>query len=91
MAGLAIYAISGIGMVLCALTMVLIICYRNLKMVLISSPIFLCLQLVGIFSAYVSVILYLNNVTVAKCIARQLTLLVGFILVIGSIIAKNYR
>jgi hypothetical protein len=71
--------------------MVLIICFRDLKMVLVSSPIFLCLQLLGIFAAYASVLLYINDVTVAKCIARQLTLVVGFTLVIGSIIAKNYR
>ncbi|CAO3594586.1 unnamed protein product [Absidia cylindrospora] len=90
-AGLAIYAIACTGMILCVLTMVLIICYRHLKMVLVSSPIFLCLQLTGIFAAYVSVILYVNDVTVAKCISRQLTLVIGFILVIASIIAKNYR
>ncbi|KAI8343904.1 periplasmic binding protein-like I [Chlamydoabsidia padenii] len=90
-AGLIIYVLACTGMVLCGLTMVLIICYRNLKMVLISSPIFLCLQLAGIFFSYMSVILYMGNVTVAKCVTRQLSLLVGFILVIGSIIAKSYR
>ncbi|CAO3596140.1 unnamed protein product [Absidia cylindrospora] len=90
-AGLAIYVVACVGMALCVMTMILILCYRDLKMVLVSSPIFLCLQLLGILAAYVSVLLYIDDVTVAKCIARQLILVVGFILVIGSIIAKNYR
>ncbi|KAI8341058.1 periplasmic binding protein-like I [Chlamydoabsidia padenii] len=90
-AGLGIYTVACIGIGLCGMTMVLIVCYRDLKMVLVSSPIFLHLQLLGITSAYVSVLLYIDDVTAAKCIARQITLVLGFILVIGSIIAKNYR
>ncbi|KAI8077824.1 periplasmic binding protein-like I [Halteromyces radiatus] len=90
-AGLVIYVIASVGIVLCLIMFILIVCYRDLKMVLVSSPIFLCLQLLGISLSYISVILYVNKVSVATCIARQLTLVIGFILVIGSIIAKNYR
>ncbi|CAO3612652.1 unnamed protein product [Cunninghamella blakesleeana] len=89
--GLTIYIIACLGMLTCLITFIFILCYRNLQDILVSSPIFLCLQIIGIFLAYASVILYINDVTRAKCIARQLCLVVGFILIIGSIIAKNYR
>ncbi|KAI9302837.1 periplasmic binding protein-like I [Cunninghamella echinulata] len=90
-AGLAIYVIACLGILICIISFVLIICYRNLQVVLVSSPIFLCLQIIGICLCYTSVILYVNGVTPAKCIVRQLCLVIGFVLMVGSIIAKNYR
>jgi hypothetical protein len=41
--------------------------------------------------AYVAMLLYLEKPNAAKCISKQLLMVTGFVLVIGSIIAKNYR
>lgn len=58
---------------------------------MVSSPVFCYLQLSGMSMIYTSVLLYLGKPNVGKCIAVALLMVVGFVLVIGSLIAKNYR
>lgn len=86
-----VLVISVLGLICCAMMIVLIFIFRYFKPIIVSSPIFCYLQLVGISMAYISVLLKLGKPNAAKCISLQLLLTVGFVLVIGSIIAKNYR
>ncbi|KAI8394060.1 periplasmic binding protein-like I [Radiomyces spectabilis] len=90
-AGSVILAICIIGLVCCAIMAVLILLFRDHKYIMAASPVFCCLQLLGLALGYVAVGLYIDRPTAAKCIARQISMTLGFILVIGSIIAKNYR
>ncbi|ORX56420.1 periplasmic binding protein-like I [Hesseltinella vesiculosa] len=89
--GIALLVVAGLGLFISLVTMILIFCYRHLTMIMVSSPIFLLMQLMGIALAYSSMILYMCNPTPSICIARQFFVLFGFILVTTSIIAKNYR
>lgn len=89
--GILMVVICGLGLLCSKIMMVFIFWFRHLKPIMVSSPIFCYLQLIGISLTYISVLLYLEKPNVGKCIARQIILVIGFALVIGSIIAKNYR
>ena len=71
--------------------LILIIMFKNLKSIAVSSPTFCCLQLIGLIMAYIGAGLYVDRPNVGKCIVRKFLVTGAFILVIGSIIAKNYR
>ncbi|ORY96447.1 periplasmic binding protein-like I [Syncephalastrum racemosum] len=90
-AGIVVLAISSLGFALCLILIGLIAWYRDLKPIMAASPSFCCVQLVGILLAYAGVIMYLDYPSPAKCIARKFAITTGFILVVGSLIAKNYR
>lgn len=90
-AGITVATISAIGLVACLLMLILIISFRGLKAIMIASPFFCCVQLVGLMLTYISTLLYLDKPNIAKCIARQFTMTCGFVFVIGGIIAKSYR
>ncbi|KAI7887263.1 periplasmic binding protein-like I [Mucor mucedo] len=90
-AGITALVICSIGIVCCKSMMVLIFFYQYLKPIMVSSPVFCYLQLSGISMIYTSILLYLGKPNVGKCIAVVLLTVIGFVLVIGSLIAKNYR
>lgn len=89
--GIVIIVVCVLGLLLSNIMVCLIFWFRDLKPILISSPLFCYIQLAGISMAYISMTLYVDKPNPAKCIARQILLYGGFSLVIGSIIAKNYR
>lgn len=55
------------------------------------SPLFCCLELCGFILLYISTILGVDIPTSFTCIARPLTLDIGFVLVVSNIVAKNFR
>lgn len=75
----------------CLCMLVLILMYRRLKSIMVSSPTFCCIQLLGILMGYLGCIMYVGKPNPAICIARQFIITTGFILVVGSLIAKSYR
>ncbi|KAI8336060.1 periplasmic binding protein-like I [Choanephora cucurbitarum] len=89
--GIIILTVCVFGFSFTLLMFILIFLFRDLKPIMVSSPIFCYLQLTGIACTYVAVSLYLGIPNPAKCIMRQILLLNGFVLVIGSIVARNYR
>ncbi|KAI8341547.1 periplasmic binding protein-like I [Blakeslea trispora] len=89
--GMIILAVCVFGFAFTLIMFVLIFLNRDLKPIMVSSPIFCYLQITGIAFTYVAVALYLGKPNPAKCIFRQILLLIGFVLVIGSIVARNYR
>ncbi|KAI8971063.1 periplasmic binding protein-like I [Pilobolus umbonatus] len=89
--GVLVMTICAISLSLCAMMGILIYFFRDLKPIMVASPIFCYFQLVGLSLTYVYILLFLEKPSVLKCITRQISLTIGFSLVIGSIIAKNYR
>ncbi|KAG1146688.1 hypothetical protein G6F37_006125 [Rhizopus arrhizus] len=90
-AGIIVGTLSICGIFFCILMAILISLFRDLKPIMISSPVFCYLQLLGLVMCYLTVLLNLVSITPANCIARQFLLSMGFVFVIGSIIAKNFR
>lgn len=89
--GLFVMIVCAAGFLSCTLMFGLIFYFRHLKAIMASSPFFCYLQLIGLDLMYVGILLGMGEPTPAKCIALQLFMTVGFSLVIGSMIAKNYR
>ncbi|KAI9491860.1 periplasmic binding protein-like I [Zychaea mexicana] len=89
--GIIIMAISALGLLCCIVMMILIILFRDLKSITVSSPTFCCLQLIGLMMGYIGATLYIDKPNAATCISRKFLITGAFVLVIGSIIAKNYR
>lgn len=71
--------------------MLLVVLYRDLKPIMVSSPTFCCIQLTGLMLSYIGAFLFLGRPNPAKCIARDFVISGAFVFVVGSIIAKNYR
>lgn len=89
--GIAIAAICGTGMFCCLFMLILILMYRRLKSIMVSSPTFCCIQLLGILMGYLACLMYVGKPNPAICVAREFIITTGFILVVGSLIAKSYR
>lgn len=89
--GIAVVVICATGMFFCLCMLVLILMYRRLKSIMVSSPTFCCIQLLGILMGYLGCLMYVGKPNPAICIARQFIITTGFILVVGSLIAKSYR
>ncbi|KAG0372302.1 hypothetical protein BGX24_000432, partial [Mortierella sp. AD032] len=89
--GVVIIAIAGLSIVFSLVTMGIVILYRNSQIIKASSPLFCCLELFGFILLYFSTIMGLDIPTKFVCIARPMTLNVGFVLVVSNIVAKNFR
>ncbi|RCI03986.1 hypothetical protein CU098_002568, partial [Rhizopus stolonifer] len=90
-AGIIIMVVCILGTFVCIIMIVLILIFRHLKPIMISSPAFCYLQLLGLIMCYLSLLLAVGKPTIATCITRQFLLPMGFVFVVGSIIAKNFR
>ncbi|KAF9360020.1 Anamorsin [Mortierella sp. AD094] len=89
--GLVILCVAGSSIVFSLLTMLIVIVYRNAPVIKASSPLFCCLELCGFILLYISTIMSLDIPTSFLCMARPLTLNIGFLLVVSNIVAKNFR
>ncbi|OZJ02979.1 hypothetical protein BZG36_03141 [Bifiguratus adelaidae] len=89
--GLVIIILSGICMTLSLAAMIVVIWYRKVKVIRASSPLFLCLELLGLTIAFSIPLFSLNFPSTAICIVREFLFPIAFILVIGNIVAKNFR
>ncbi|KAG0352968.1 hypothetical protein BG005_007675 [Podila minutissima] len=89
--GVVIIAIAGLSIVFSVITMVIVILHRHAQVIKASSPLFCCLELVGFIMLYISTILGLDIPVQGVCVARPLTLNIGFMLVVSNIVAKNFR
>ncbi|KAF9278430.1 hypothetical protein BGZ68_008585 [Mortierella alpina] len=89
--GLVIISVAGLSILFCLLTMLVVVVYRDAQVIKSSSPMFCCLELCGFILLYISTIMGLDIPTGFICMARPLALNVGFVLVVGNIVAKNFR
>ncbi|KAF9920195.1 hypothetical protein FBU30_009996 [Linnemannia zychae] len=88
---IVIISIAGLSILFSLLTMGIVIVYRNSQIIKASSPLFCCLELAGFILLYFSTIIGLDIPNKFMCIARPLTLNVGFVIVVSNIVAKNFR
>ncbi|KAF9156634.1 hypothetical protein BG015_003236 [Linnemannia schmuckeri] len=89
--GVVIIAIAGLSILFSLVTMGIVVLYRNSQIIKASSPLFCCLELFGFILLYFSAIMGLDIPTKFVCIARPMTLNIGFVLVVSNIVAKNFR
>ncbi|RUS19818.1 7 transmembrane sweet-taste receptor of 3 GCPR-domain-containing protein [Endogone sp. FLAS-F59071] len=89
--GQVIVSIAGFWMVCCLIVMIVVICKRNVREIRASSPLFACVELLGLILIYSSTILNVAATTKTTCILRPSTLILGYIFVMGGLIAKNFR
>ncbi|KFH71348.1 hypothetical protein MVEG_01648 [Podila verticillata NRRL 6337] len=89
--GIVIVSVAGLSVLFSLLTMLIVIVYRNAQVIKASSPLFCCLELLGFIFLYISTVMGLGIPTSGLCMARPLLFNVGFVLVVGNIVAKNFR
>ncbi|KAF9427918.1 hypothetical protein BGZ94_003858 [Podila epigama] len=89
--GVVIMIIAGLGILFSLVTMVIVVLHRDAQVIKASSPLFCCFELCGFMLLYVSAILGLDIPNHGTCVARPLTLNIGFLLVVSNIVAKNFR
>jgi ABC-type branched-subunit amino acid transport system substrate-binding protein len=84
-------AISVVLLVLMCITVVLLIIYRQNRLIIASSPVFLGFILGGCILAIMSNFFWFGEPSVAKCYFRTWFGFLGFALSTGSLLAKNGR
>ncbi|KAF8946717.1 hypothetical protein BGZ47_011543 [Haplosporangium gracile] len=89
--GVVIITIAGLSILFSIATMGIVVLYRNSQIIKASSPLFCCLELFGFILLYFSAIMGLDIPTKFVCVARPMTLNIGFVLVVSNIVAKNFR
>ncbi|CAM0138971.1 unnamed protein product [Umbelopsis sp. WA50703] len=90
-AGMVIFIISAAGILFAFGTMLLVIIFRKHHVFKASSPIFCCLELIGFMLTYANVILMIGVPTTITCYLSPVVFNLGFVLVLGNMVAKNFR
>ncbi|KAI9486341.1 MAG: periplasmic binding protein-like I [Benjaminiella poitrasii] len=88
---ISILAISSLGSLVALFSMALVLIYRKREVFKASSPLFCVLELVGFLLAYVSLFFFVGYRTKLTCTIIPITFHLGYALVLGNLIAKNYR
>ncbi|KAI8640132.1 hypothetical protein BD408DRAFT_445435 [Parasitella parasitica] len=86
-----ILGFTATGMLFTCLVLLLVIFFRKHDIFRASSPLFCCFELLGFLFTYASVISTMGIPTNASCFLVPITFNFGFLLVLGNLIAKNYR
>ncbi|OAD71510.1 hypothetical protein PHYBLDRAFT_187578 [Phycomyces blakesleeanus NRRL 1555(-)] len=87
----AILAVAATGIFFALIVFGLVVTFRKHEVFKASSPLFCCFELVGFVLTYLSVTFMIGTPTQTSCIAGPLVFNFGFLLVLGNMIAKNYR
>ncbi|GAA5809575.1 hypothetical protein MFLAVUS_002986 [Mucor flavus] len=87
----AILALSSAGILFSIVCFFIVLFNRKHEVFKASSPLFCCLELVGFVLTYISVMMMIGIPTETSCIVTPVTFSLGFLLVLGNMIAKNYR
>lgn len=88
---ITLMAISSLGTLLALLTMVLVLVYRKREVFKASSPLFCVLELMGFILAYISLYFFVGYRTKFSCTIIPISFHLGYSLILGNLIAKNYR
>ncbi|CDS09047.1 hypothetical protein LRAMOSA10407 [Lichtheimia ramosa] len=89
--GLIITTISSLGILSAMMVFFLVVLFRKNEVFKASSPLFCCLELIGFMFTYASVITMVGIPSYASCYTTPLLFNLGFLLILGNMIAKNYR
>ncbi|KAL4206055.1 periplasmic binding protein-like I [Rhizopus microsporus] len=88
---IALLSMSAFGTVIVLFSMIIVIFYRKREVFKASSPLFCVLELVGFLLTYVSVAFFLGYRSSFNCTMIPITFHLGYSLILGNLIAKNYR
>ncbi|KAI8376579.1 uncharacterized protein BYT42DRAFT_534211 [Radiomyces spectabilis] len=88
---IVILCIASFGTLVALMTMLLVLFYRKHDVFKASSPLFCVLELLGFLLAYASVFFFTALRNQLNCIMVPLTFHLGYSLILGNLIAKNYR
>ncbi|ORZ15701.1 7 transmembrane sweet-taste receptor of 3 GCPR-domain-containing protein [Absidia repens] len=83
--------VSAIGTLLAVISICLVIIYRKREVFRMASPLFCVLELIGFILCYTSVLFFIGDKSKLSCIVVPVALNLGWSLVLGNLIAKNYR
>ncbi|KAJ2961929.1 hypothetical protein NQZ79_g2877 [Umbelopsis isabellina] len=86
-----VLAVSGIGILFSIVTMFIVIIFRNRQIFKASSPVFCVLELMGFLLTYVSLLFMIGTTTVAGCYIVPVTFHLGYCLIMGNMVVKNFR
>ncbi|CAO3611813.1 unnamed protein product [Cunninghamella echinulata] len=88
---LGIISICSLGILLSIFTFIIVLAFRKNEIFRASSPLFCCLELIGIILTFAATIERIDQPTQLTCYLAPITFNLGFLLVLGNMIAKNYR
>ncbi|KAI8640133.1 hypothetical protein BD408DRAFT_445423 [Parasitella parasitica] len=88
---IALLVISSIGAFIALFSMVIVLRYRKQEIFKASSPLFCVLELIGFLLSYVSLFFFVGYRTKLNCTLIPITFHLGYSLILGNLIAKNYR
>ncbi|RUS24783.1 periplasmic binding protein-like I, partial [Jimgerdemannia flammicorona] len=88
--GVFMVSVAGFWMACSFIVMIAVIWNRNVREIRASSPLFACVELIGLMMAYATVLIEVAKPTTAICILRPTLAIFAYVLVLGGIIAKNF-
>ncbi|KAI7872294.1 7 transmembrane sweet-taste receptor of 3 GCPR-domain-containing protein [Spinellus fusiger] len=88
---LAIVSIASFGTLMAIITIIIVLIYRKREVFKASSPLFCVLELIGFILSYISVFFFTGHRDRVDCIIIPITFHLGYSLILGNLIAKNYR
>ncbi|KAJ3413828.1 hypothetical protein HDV05_007428 [Chytridiales sp. JEL 0842] len=89
--GRTIIALEAIGLLGCLFSGILVLVFAERKVIRSASPPFLILMIIGSIFTFVSNTFFIGTPKTVDCHAQIYLQLLGFVLVFGSMIAKNLR
>ncbi|KAN0039824.1 hypothetical protein ACTA71_007061 [Dictyostelium dimigraforme] len=88
---LGLTIVSGICILFCIISMILVIMFRHAKMIKSASPAFCLLILFGCIIIFTGCIIFSLSPTNETCGARVWLLSIGYTIFLGSLLVKNWR
>ncbi|EPB88722.1 hypothetical protein HMPREF1544_04481 [Mucor circinelloides 1006PhL] len=88
---ITLLVIASLGAFIALLSMVVVLVYRKREVFKASSPLFCVLELIGFLLAYISLFFFVGYRTKLSCTLIPITFHLGYSLILGNLIAKNYR
>lgn len=89
--GVIVITVSFLSILLCCFTSFYLYKHRRNKIIKKSSPTFCQLMLFGMVLVYIGLVLWTVDQTQLICILKIWTVIIGFGLIIGNLLAKTYR
>ncbi|EGG24814.1 G-protein-coupled receptor family 3 protein 6 [Cavenderia fasciculata] len=82
---------SGVFILFAIVSIVVIILFRNAKVIKSASPLFSVLILIGCILIFAGIIIWSQNPTTSLCRSRIWLISLGYTLMIGNLLIKNFR
>ncbi|KAI8343029.1 7 transmembrane sweet-taste receptor of 3 GCPR-domain-containing protein [Chlamydoabsidia padenii] len=88
---IVLVTVSGIGILLSLISICLVLVYRKRNVFQTSNTLFYILELVGFILCYISILFFAGDRSRLTCIVVPAVFNLGYSMVMGNLIAKNYR